>query len=73
MSAIEHFRMLDAKNGVKDKEKLDEWDTGEKEDWEEAQLPGAFGKGHSTYSALSKRLATGDWGSKKASSLKSFK
>jgi len=76
MSAIERLRLLDVKNGgrEKDKEILDEWDTGEKEDWE--QFPGGgLGRGNSTYSTLSKRLGqvrTGDWGSKKPSSLKNF-
>jgi len=81
MGTIERLRLLDARGGMVEKENLDDWDGGEKEEWDapQSQFPGAgLGRGYSTYSTLSKRLGqvrTGDWGipgSKKPSSLRNF-
>ena len=76
MSAIEKMRLLDRQAGKdRERERLEDWDSGEKGDWESINLPsGGLGRG---YSMLSKRLGqvrTGDWGmsggKKKPSSLK---
>jgi hypothetical protein len=75
MSAIERLRMLDGA-GNNETDNLDEWDTGEKEwDLSSQFSRGGVGRGFSTYSTLSKRLGqvrNGDWGAKKASSLRNF-
>jgi hypothetical protein len=76
MGAIERMRILDAANASK--EHLDEWDSGEKDEWETSQFPaGGLGKGYSTLSKRLERVRTGDWGmagmagtKKKASSLR---
>jgi hypothetical protein len=64
MSQIERMRALDAKQG-KETERLEDWDSTEKEDWQQESEP-APGNGISRqYSNLSQRFGrvrTGDWG-----------
>jgi WD repeat-containing protein 59 len=75
MSAIEKMRMLDRQNGGKEKERLEDWDGGEKGDWESVNFPGGgLGRGYSTLSKRLGQVRTGDWGmssgKKKPSSLR---
>lgn len=58
MGAIEHMRRLNSRSGEKAKEKLDEWDAGDKGDWERIRVHDAgLGRGYST---LSRRSRQGD-------------
>jgi hypothetical protein len=73
MGAIERMRILDANKLAK--EQLDDWDSGEKDDWEISHFPAAgLGRGYSTLSKRLERVRTGDWGmqggKKKTSSLR---
>lgn len=73
MSAIEKMRLMDRKKAVK--ERLEDWDGGEKEDWENLNFPsGGLGRGYSTLSKRIGQVRTGDWGmsggKKKPSSLR---
>lgn len=83
MSAIERLRALDAKNRVAASEKLDDWDSGGKDDWEHSdtgltRVPSGasagLGRGYSTLSQRLGRVRTGDWSmsgaKKKTSSLR---
>lgn len=76
MGAIERMRMLNISNSISDKERLEDWDSGDKDDWEtSSHTPsGGLGRGYSTLSKRLERVRTGDWGmsvgKKKASSLR---
>ena len=75
LGAIERMRLLDAKNSSPEKEELEDWDSGEKSDWDLAHFPsGGLGRGYSTLSKRLGQVRTGDWGmsggKKKASSLR---
>ena len=83
MSAIERLRALDAKHHASASEKLDDWDSGGKDDWEQSErglvrvpsgASGGLGRGYSTLSQRLGRVRTGDWtmsgGKKKTSSLR---
>lgn len=73
MGAIEKIRLQDRQRLRKEKERLDDWDINEREDWASAGF-GGHGKGHSTLSKRLGQVRAGDWGitggKKKASSLR---
>jgi hypothetical protein len=77
MGALERMRMLDTRM-MAEKERLEDWDTGEKEEWDVESTfggrGGGFGRGYSTLSKRLERVRTGDWGissgKKRASSLR---
>ena len=64
MSAIEKMRLLDRKAGKeREGERLEDWDGGEKGDWESVNFPnGGLGRGYSTLSERLGQVRTGDWG-----------
>ena len=80
MSALERMRMMDAQIITeKEKERLEDWDAGEKEEWDVESTfggrGGGLGRGYSTLSKKLERVRTGDWGmgsggKKRASSLR---
>ena len=76
MSEIEKMRKLDRQNGRNEKERLEDWDGGEKGQWDSVNFPtGGLGRGYSTLSKRLGQVRTGDWGmsgaKKKPSSLRS--
>lgn len=78
MGAIERMRVLDTRNLMVEKERLEDWESGGKDEWEPPsasfQAGGGLGRGYSTLSKRLERVRTGDWGmsggKKKASSLR---
>lgn len=75
LDAIERLKLQDTNNSGKEKEGLEDWDSGEQADWDMAQtLNGGPGRGYPTLSRRFGQIRSGDWGisggKKKASSLR---